>query len=139
MADENNSEFLRQQQRAVERMMEMHGRANVEGSQHTMPPAPSFIRMPHNRSHQNTPPPITDEEIVSVQNNENKEEINPFTQQKKENNAKKGAEGGLKLDLSILERIRTEKDLPLILGLLLILWSENADRYLMTALLYILV
>ncbi len=36
------------------------------------------------------------------------------------------------------ERLKREPDLALIAGLLLLLWSENADRKLLMALLYIL-
>ncbi len=129
MAQTDNSEFLREQQRAVERMMEMHGRA-AHSSNHQMPPAPSFVRMPSSvrgRDAHNPPNPqkedAENDALIPKSNSHIDKEKN---------------KSGFKLDFSFLDRIRTEKDLPLILGLLLILWSEKADRYLMTALLYIL-
>ena len=128
MAEQTNTDFLREQQRAVARMIEMRDRAASGPSNHKMPPAPSFIRMP-NQPRQirtdNIEPPKEAERITEHIHNV------PEVQ-----NTGKSTFG---FDASILERLKTEKDLPLILGLLLILWSENADRYLMLALLYIII
>ncbi|MBE6727261.1 MAG: hypothetical protein E7562_01285 [Ruminococcaceae bacterium] len=130
MAQTDNSDFLLEQQRAVERMMEMHGRA-AHSPNHQMPPTPSFVRMPSSQQNQ------------SFQNQTNHHSEDALTDTliptpKPRVDEVGSSNEGLKPVFSFLERLRTEKDLPLILGLLLILWSEKADRYLMMALLYIM-
>ena len=44
----------------------------------------------------------------------------------------------LGLDIPILNRLKTDGDLTLVLGLLLLLLNEKADKHLLFALLYIL-
>lgn len=116
-----NDDFIRQRQRAVERMMEMSAQASAAaGSEHIMPPAPPFIRMQsgvNNASQKHA-------EAETKSPSESKDlSVKPQTR------AEKG----------FLERLSTESDLPLVLGLLLLLWSEKADRRLMLALAYILI
>ncbi len=90
----DNAEFLREQQRAVERMREMHQKSGV----YPLPRQPA-AKAPEN------PQPT-------------------------------GRSGGLIPPLP--ERLKKDPDMALIGGLLLLLWSENADRKLLLALLYIL-
>ncbi len=120
---ENNAEFLAEQKRAVERMMELQSRAVGRGTEHKMPPSPPFLKMPSGaaqNSHSNRSNAI--------------ETAAPVNKQKYEGNT---TNGDLGLG-AILDRLKIEKDTPLVLGLLLLLWSENADKKLLLALLYIL-
>lgn len=147
MAANDNSDFLRQQRNAVERMREMSARATANAPAHTMPPAPSFVRTPHagapagaNRTAENRPSAGNRPAEQSPEDANPGEHAPAHTSRSPAPSAPSGlgipALSGM--DFSILDRIKTEPDLPLILGLLLILWSENADRKLMIALMYIL-
>ena len=42
--------FMYEQQKAVERMMEMNRRSKPDGNSHNMPPAPSFVKLNENAS-----------------------------------------------------------------------------------------
>lgn len=117
-----NNDFIKQQQRAVERMREMSAHAVPPiNSTHSMPPAPPFVRMPNS-----SPAGARTEHSHTDSGAEFK------TAGNKEQGTPKSA------DFAILERLRTEPDLPLILGLLLLLWNEKADKRLMLALAYIM-
>ena len=111
--------FMYEQQKAVERMMEMNRRSKPDGNSHNMPPAPSFVKLNENASQfkdSNAPknPPTT------------------FLSEAKKESQQSG------FNLPILDTLKIDRDTTLILGLLLILWSEKSDRYLLLALLYIL-
>ncbi len=90
----DNAEFLREQQRAVERMREMHQKSGA----YPLPRRPA-----------------------------GKAPGNPYPAG--------GSDGTFP---PLPERLKKDPDMALIGGLLLLLWSENADRKLLLALLYIL-
>ncbi len=121
----NESEFLRQQQAAVERMREMNAKASSYNNvKHTMPPVPSFVNITENRRSAPPQPPE-----------------NPVTDRQKPiksppNNAVRAQPNGLQIPF--LDSIMKDADTTLIIGLLLILMSENSDKMLLFALIYIL-
>lgn len=120
---QSQDNFIFEQQKAVERMMEMNRRSkttqNNSAGSHNMPPAPSFVRLNENAPHSgNTNPP--------------KEPPKNFSHEPQKEPAQSG------FSLPILDTLKIDRDTTLILGLLLILWSEKSDRYLLLALLYIL-
>lgn len=122
-----NNEFLQQQQRAVERMREMSAHAAPSAQNpHSMPPTPPFIRMPRNSS-------AAPSSAASHTPNQNTD----TPPAKSEPSAPAPRSAGI-ADFAFLEKLRTEPDLPLILGLLLLLWNDNADKKLMLALAYIM-
>lgn len=117
--------FLAEQQKAVERMMEMSRRSGGSVS-HRMPPTPSFVKMPEDDLRED--PPTKD------------------TEQPRENQTKQtpkcNKNGNIpflgNLQIPFLSSLKGDKDMTLILGLILILMSESSDRLLLLALLYIL-
>ena len=111
--------FMYEQQKAVERMMEMNRRSKPDGGSHNMPPTPPFVKLNENAHHFN-------------ENNERQEKRPKILHEEK----KEPPEAGF--NLPILDTLKIDRDTTLILGLLLILWSEKSDRYLLLALLYIL-
>ena len=111
--------FMYEQQKAVERMMEMNRRSKPDGSSHNMPPAPPFVKL--NENTQKRP-------------QENSDKI----QEKFNDTRNKESQFQTGFNLPILDSLKIDRDTTLILGLLLILWSEKSDRYLLLALLYIL-
>lgn len=114
-----NEEFMRMQQQAVERMREMSSHA-VPSPAHTMPPAPPFVRTAAGTGRRTAEQPRHSEPPVAPAPAKPLPPVQPDREP------------------GFLERLKTEPDLPLILGLLLLLWSENADRKLMLALAYIM-
>ncbi len=122
----DQKEFLRQQAAATERMRRMHERSQFKDESHSMPPTPDFVR-------------------VGARENMNMPQKSPaHTQPKTE--TKRQIESpvagiwqtnSLFGDNFLTEKLR-DPDTALILGLLLLLFSENADRRLLFALLYIL-
>ncbi len=112
------NDFMRQQQAAVERMREMNARAAKAPGGNKMPPVPSFVRVPPQKDNQ------VKEETDSAKNTE--KEI------RKEPNGLFGT------DIPFLGKLFKDSDSTLILGLLLILMSEKADKKLLFALVYIL-
>ena len=116
------NEFARQTQAAVERMREMNSRSKVsENSHHKMPPSPSFVKVNHN----NTPTP---------KNTSKKQETNE-TNHSNPPPPKKDNTG---FNIPLLDNLLKDGDTALILGLLLVLMSENTDKMLLFALIYIL-
>ena len=114
----SDNDFMRQQQAAVERMREMSRKA-AETPEQPMPPVPPFVRLQNRQSGaQNQSSPVTEETHA---------EDFPFPARK----------GGLS-SLPFLDMLGNDSDLPLIIGLLLILFSEKADKKLLFALIYIL-
>ena len=116
------SEFLRQSQAAVERMREMNARSQTsDGSRHKMPPVPSFVKVNENR--QNT----------------QKESYAPDSSPPPDTSRQKNSQdAGGGLNIPFLDNILKDGDSSLILGLLLVLMSENTDKMLLFALIYIL-
>lgn len=111
-------EFYKQTQAAAERMREMNKRSENPPSYHgNMPPTPSFVKVNHQ--------PIP-------QSNENPKEKEP--QQMKINNKP----NSFFKEIPFLDNLLKDSDTVLIIGLLLILMSDNSDKMLMFALIYIL-
>ena len=86
--------------------------------QGNMPPAPSFVKLPQRNDKTSGGSPMPQEHTTP--------EPKKFTTQ---------TEG---ISLPFLSDLNLNRDTTLILGLLLILYSEKADRLLLMALLYIL-
>lgn len=131
MAD--NSEFLLEQQRAIERMLEMSRRSENTGV-HNMPPMPPFVKLGNNEQNRRIPQnqkPQFKESETHIKNEEKRGRQNNNSQHEENR-------GFLGLDIPFLDKITSTSDLPLILGLALLLWSEKADKKLLLALLYIL-
>ena len=126
----NENEFMRQQQDAVERMREMSSRAAPIGTNQPMPPVPPFVRVQQNRGGGRTQ--------QSYQHNAEPQPDRRRGAQKAVQNS--GQSGGLfgGLNLPFLDMLSNEGDISLIIGLLLILMSEKADKKLLFALIYIL-
>lgn len=130
MAD--NTDFLEQQRRAIERMNEMHLKQQIKTGGYKMPPAPSFVKINNN--------------FESVENNtyEHSENTNAPSQRKTQSHPptpKTHKTSSFKqngFSLPFLSGGRLDGDISLILGLILILANEKADRKLLLALLYIL-
>lgn len=115
----NQNEFERQQQAAVQRMREMNSRVVNKNNNYSMPPVPPFVRVQNNSPTVNKPI-----ETPKINNPPQKEvKTNSFF-------------GGL--NIPFLDNIMKDGDMTLIVGLLLILISENADKRLIFALIYIL-
>ncbi|MEE1238387.1 MAG: hypothetical protein UHO61_00485 [Acutalibacteraceae bacterium] len=120
-----DNEFARQSKEAVEKMREMNSRS-INSKGQSMPPVPSFVRLQGNRQNttsqrpqQNTPAPkISEAEI------------------KKNYSKNTGILSGL--NIPFLDALSKDTDVSLIIGLLLILISEKADKKLLFALVYIL-
>lgn len=111
MENMSKEEFMRQSEAAVRRMRELNNRANIKSSPHKMPPTPPFVS--------STAP---EEQKVKESSKE----------RPKNNNSNSG------LSLPFLDMFKNDSDMPIILGLLLLLMSEKCDKRLLFALLYIL-
>ncbi len=123
------SEFLRQSQSAIERMREMNSRSQIaNNSPHKMPPAPSFVKINENRNTQNQHSRHT-APINDTQKPQNPSPPPKATQTQRTGNG---------LNIPFLDNILKDGDSTLILGLLLVLMSENSDKMLLFALMYIL-
>ncbi|MBQ9965175.1 MAG: hypothetical protein IJP22_00425 [Clostridia bacterium] len=109
MENMSKEEFMRQSEAAVRRMREINSRANIKSTPHKMPPKPQFV---------STPPP-----------KEEREQEKKVTNEGMKNNG---------FSLPFLEMFKRDSDMPIILGLLLLLMSEKCDKRLLFALLYIL-
>jgi len=127
-------DFLEQQRLAMERMREMRERSQINETLHTMPPAPSFVRVSgtHQQNRQSHTPPTVSGEVAEKEKSGSENRKIPSEQNKRQS----GFFQNFKLPLS--DSIKLDKDITLILGLLLILANEKADRKLLLALLYIL-
>jgi hypothetical protein len=116
----DQNEFLKQQQEAAERMRRMHERSQIRNTAHTAPPAPDFVRLsPYRNENHNT------EHTKS----QHQPDSTPHLQSN-QMNINRG------FDLATLMK---DGDAALIIGLLLLLYSEKADTKLLLALLYILI
>lgn len=129
----NENEFLRQQQAAVQRMREMNARAHSQyNPNHKIPPVPSFVKIPENNN-QNFQQPIQQHRPQNI----------PITPTKISNttpelNYQKTPNKN-QLNIPFLDILSFDSDAALIIGLLLILMSENTDKILLFALIYILI
>lgn len=124
----SDNDFMRRQQDAVERMRETSRQA-VESSAQPMPPMPPFVRL-QNRENQ----PQSQGSAASQQSVQTGSQASPASN---ENYLPHTRKGGLS-SLPFLDMLNIDGDLPLIIGLLLILFSEKADKKLLFALIYIL-
>ena len=129
MAD---NDFIRQQQAAVERMREMNARSQQNGG-YKMPPVPNFVKLSGN-GQQNVRGNIQGE--VRTQNKVREEAVKKQTDEIPKNGGALNFFDGL--DIPFLSRLKTDKDMSIVIGLALILFSEGADKTLLLALLYIL-
>lgn len=121
----SDNDFMRRQQDAVERMREMSRQA-VESSAQPMPPMPPFVRL-QNRENQ----------VQSQGSAASQQSVQTGPQASPASNEDSLRKGGLS-SLPFLDMLNIDGDLPLIIGLLLILFSEKADKKLLFALIYIL-
>lgn len=129
----DSRDFLQEQQRAIERMREMSRRSTADTA-HTMPPAPAFVKV-------NGKNPISDnmQENAYSSNDKPSEKQNPDISAQPQKPSQKHAQNASfpLFDLPFLDKLQSEPDTALLLGLLLLLWSEKADKRLLLALLYI--
>lgn len=124
----NDNDFMRRRQDAVERMREMSRKA-AESSAQPMPPMPPFVRL-QNRENQVQ----SQGSAASQQSVQTGPQASPASNEDSLPHTRKG---GLS-SLPFLDMLNIDGDLPLIIGLLLILFSEKADKKLLFALIYIL-
>ena len=129
----NEKEFLRQQQAAVERMREMNARSAF-GTQkpHQMPPVPSFVKVNEGKIGKGNPTggfTAPNEKAFAETTQKN------TSAQGNSYNSHHNSNG---MGLPFLDNILSDSDTTLIIGLLLLLMSENADKRLLFALVYIL-
>ena len=124
----SDNDFMRRRQDAVERMREMSRKA-AESSAQPMPPMPPFVRL-QNRENQ----PQSQGYAASQQSVQTGPQASPASNEDSLPHTRKG---GLS-SLPFLDMLNIDGDLPLIIGLLLILFSEKADKKLLFALIYIL-
>ena len=124
----SDNDFMRRRQDAVERMREMSRKA-AESSAQPMPPMPPFVRL-QNRENQ----PQSQGSAASQQSVQTGPQASPASN---EDSLPPARKGGLS-SLPFLDLLNIDGDLPLIIGLLLILFSEKADKKLLFALIYIL-
>ncbi len=126
----NQNEFVRQQQAAVERMREMNSRAQINrNTNHKMPPVPPFVRVGENKADSiNLQASATTEQTPS----ENHSKQAPTPAISSINPSFNG------LNIPFIDKLLKDGDSTLIIGLLLILMSENSDKLLLFALVYIL-
>ena len=124
----SDNDFMRRRQDAVERMREMSRKA-AESSAQPMPPMPPVVRL-QNRENQ----PQSQGSAASQQSVQTGSQASPASNEDSLPHTRKG---GLS-SLPFLDMLNIDGDLPLIIGLLLILFSEKADKKLLFALIYIL-
>lgn len=124
----SDNDFMRRRQDAVERMREMSHKA-AESSAQPMPPMPPFVRL---QSRENQPQ--SQGSAASQQSVQTGPQASPASNEDSLPHTRKG---GLS-SLPFLDMLNIDGDLPLIIGLLLILFSEKADKKLLFALIYIL-
>lgn len=124
----SDNDFMRRRQDAVERMREMSRKA-AESSAQPMPPMPPFVRL-QNRENQAQ----SRGSAASQQSVQTGPQASPAPN---EDSLPPARKGGLS-SLPFLDLLNIDGDLPLIIGLLLILFSEKADKKLLFALIYIL-
>ena len=132
----NENEFMRQQRAAVERMREMNQRAVPGNTNQPMPPVPPFVKLQNsgsgrggNYQNNNNTPARQGGANQPQRDNTNK---NPPQSERKGGSLFEG------LNLPFLDMFSKDGDASLIIGLLLILMSEKADKKLLFALIYIL-
>ena len=113
-------------------MREMNARSQQNGG-YKMPPVPNFVKLSGN-GQQNVRGNIQGE--VRTQNKVREEAVKKQTDEIPKNGGALNFLDGL--DIPFLSRLKTDKDMSIVIGLALILFSEGADKTLLLALLYIL-
>ena len=124
----SDNDFMRRRQDAVERMREMSRKA-AESSAQPMPPMPPFVRLQNRENQAQSQGSATSQQSVQTG-----PQASPASN---EDSLPPARKGGLS-SLPFLDLLNIDGDLPLIIGLLLILFSEKADKKLLFALIYIL-
>ena len=136
----NDNEFMRRREEAVEQMREMNSRATPTGAGQSMPPVPPFVEVQGNRQNRSNSSQQSRQQAKRqpAQEQSQNTQVPTSTPSTKQSNKPKnsGLLGGL--DLPFLDMLTKEGDVSLIIGLLLILMSEKADKKLLFALVYIL-
>ena len=131
----NDNDFMRRQREAVEQMREMNSRATPTGAGQSMPPVPPFVKVQGNRQNRSNSSQPSRQTAQGHSENTPAPTSLPRTEpMSRPKNS--GLLGGL--DLPFLDMLTKEGDVSLIIGLLLILMSEKADKKLLFALVYIL-
>ena len=139
---EKNNDFLEEQRRAVERMNEMYRQQQIKSTRHPRPATPDFVKL----NTENFTSTATDGAEPQKDNMKfpapesngdcgNKSDKN-FNKTSRQRGFFDGILGGFNLPFKSGGKL--DGDITLILGLLLILASEKADRKLLLALLYII-
>ncbi len=119
MENMSKEEFMRQSEAAIRRMREINSRAEVKSTPHKMPPTPAFVQ-------------------TNVKSNKSTVQEEKQTTTNNEYSRIKMQQQNSPIKLPFLEIFKGDSDMPIILGLLLLLMSENCDKRLLFALLYIL-
>lgn len=126
------NDFLRDSRAAVERMREMNSRSKFQdGGSRRMPPVPPFVKIPNGNANEKY-----SDRVDSANDRERRSEPEQTTPPKTD--GAQGSGGSPTLGLPFLSSLGKDSDATLILGLLLILFSEKADKLLLFALVYIL-
>lgn len=125
----DNSDFLEQQRRAIERMNEMHLKQQIKTGGYKMPPAPSFVKLNSNFENLDEYKEVTKESEKPP----SKKNEKPIATKTEHTHFRQSG-----FSLPFLSGGKLDRDISLILGLILILANEKADRKLLLALLYIL-
>ena len=131
----NENEFISQQRAAVERMREMNNRSRFSNDNTRKKPSDNFRNSKEKPINKNDNTPHNNS---SFQNN-NKPPIAQNQEQKKQKSNPPFPFLGNSGPLSFLDIFNKDGDSALIIGLLLILMSEKADKMLIFALVYILI
>lgn len=134
----DDNEFMRRQEEAVEKMREMNARAVKNGTGQNIPPVPPFVRLQGNRQNRTAQSPQRQRQYSAANQpkNENAVSEKKEPQFPKAENKSAGFLNGL--NIPFLDMLAGDADVSLIIGLMLILMSEKADKKLLFALVYIL-
>ena len=127
-----DKEFLNAQIAAVERMKEMNSRSHFQNQKsHPMPPVPSFVNIPDNKT-KRSDTSFGKSDIPKPPN----QNTAPHNIPHKNRNQPQSDFG---IGMPFFDKFLKDSDSALIIGLLLLLMSENADKKLLFALIYILI
>lgn len=117
----NNEDFMLEQQRAVERMKEMSAQSKFEQASHKMPPVPPFVKVNRPGGYK-----MPEKQISEPTEKSREKESSP--------DFLSSPLGGIGNILNL----KNDPDILLLLGIILLLSSENGDKLLLGALAYIL-
>ncbi|MDD4699729.1 MAG: hypothetical protein PHV07_05655 [Oscillospiraceae bacterium] len=142
MTEKERKEMEKLQYEAAERVREMSRRAqNPISSAASLPPMPSFVQTPYNKSNMNNR-----EDRRQSQSSQNPKHKNSsgFSPKFEENHAPKPLplskqnKGFDILNMLNLKNLKMDNDIMLIIMMVLILSSETSDELLLLALVYIM-